>query len=858
MRFARTLALVVAVVGGSLVCGEENPKKRRVDVFGEPLPRGAIARLGTTRWLLHESPMLFTSDGKLAVTDARRPCVIDMATGKTVRMLNVTSLGSFLMPDDKTLVVAGIRDSKDVSSFDGLSCFDIHTGKIVRHFRIFGYDFSWSRDGRRVVGCELGGRRLVKVWDLKTGKVLQTWTSPWGQALLSPDGKIVAFRNSKSIKICNVSDGKERCRWKSRSPNVGVSDHCKKFLFSPDAKFVACTETGAVTLWDVTTGKPRRVSKLGSRLETGKESPVTITFSVSGRYLAAGTSSGNLYVWDLRQGKLVQRILDAGHGLPVYVLNFTPDNKTLISQARFFQSARLWDIATGKEMTPPGVNGSPVDAIAFNNDGKQIATHGPGAPLTVWNSRTGKVLHRFSTFGYLGQSNDGPLAFLAKDKLLARGFRHWLSVWDLSSGELLHKTKGKGPFDTTQNNSIQDRVVFPNCSLDENRFLVVFPGQFKPPENPRAHFIHPLRWYRVGVFDLRQGEVVESYRVDLDYLAKIALSPDKRTLVGVNHFSKLVACDWNRRVKLFSLPTFQHPIRRISFSRNGRMLFVLTVENSKTSRKHIIHVYEMASGKKRWKAEFKFDGSSPSLCCVANERLVGFTQGDEVSLFDPRTCEKLAQLKASGGWIRCLEFSPDGKMLGTGSEDTTALVWDVSKVLTPTKTVDLTKKAFDQCWSDLMSQDPRRAYTAIRLLSLAPQKTVGYLNEVMKPVPPMSEKQIRTLVHQLNSERFVIRTRATRKLFILGEAARSVLEAVEKSPPSLECGLRVRKILRKLQKARMQARPLVAEELRVVRAVEVLQRIGTQDAKGLLSQLAKGWEKALLTREAKMALRHNS
>jgi len=49
-----------------------------------------------------------------------------------------------------------------------------------------------------------------------------------------------------------------------------------------------------------------------------------------------------------------------------------------------------------------------------------------------------------------------------------------------------------------------------------------------------------------------------------------------------------------------------------------------------------------------------------------------------------------------------------------------------------------------------------------------------------------------------------------------------------------------------------------AEHLRVVRAVEVLERAGTPEARQALDALANGAPAALVTREAQAALNNNS
>jgi hypothetical protein len=70
-------------------------------------------------------------------------------------------------------------------------------------------------------------------------------------------------------------------------------------------------------------------------------------------------------------------------------------------------------------------------------------------------------------------------------------------------------------------------------------------------------------------------------------------------------------------------------------------------------------------------------------------------------------------------------------------------------------------------------------------------------------------------------------------------------------PASLEVRSRVRRLLRK---AEVERADLPANRLRALRAVEVLEHVGSPDAKRVLARLAAGAPAARLTTEASAAL----
>jgi hypothetical protein len=105
------------------------------------------------------------------------------------------------------------------------------------------------------------------------------------------------------------------------------------------------------------------------------------------------------------------------------------------------------------------------------------------------------------------------------------------------------------------------------------------------------------------------------------------------------------------------------------------------------------------------------------------------------------------------------------------------------------------------------------------------------------------------LIAELDDPQFPVRQKATQQLAqlhdrVAGELARA-LEA--KPPPELR-----RRLEDLLQRVRRHQLP--AETVRALRAVEVLETIGTPQARQQLEDLARGVPAARLTREARAAL----
>jgi hypothetical protein len=105
------------------------------------------------------------------------------------------------------------------------------------------------------------------------------------------------------------------------------------------------------------------------------------------------------------------------------------------------------------------------------------------------------------------------------------------------------------------------------------------------------------------------------------------------------------------------------------------------------------------------------------------------------------------------------------------------------------------------------------------------------------------------LIRELDHMKYTQRERAMRDLEKLGAEVEEALEAVLRGKPTLEVRRRVEQVL-----GRVKWQGLHPERARPVRAVEVLERIGTTEARQLLQALAGGAAADPLTEHARAAL----
>jgi hypothetical protein len=218
------------------------------------------------------------------------------------------------------------------------------------------------------------------------------------------------------------------------------------------------------------------------------------------------------------------------------------------------------------------------------------------------------------------------------------------------------------------------------------------------------------------------------------------------------------------------------------------------------------------------------------------------TPGDAIRVYEVATWTKRHEFKGHRDQPTTLTFAPNGQLL-SGSRDTTVLAWD----LRPPRVAGSVTLA--GAWTDLAKREAAEALQAEGRFLATPADTVRYLAENVKPEAAFDSKQVVRWLADLGSNKFVLREAASRALAGLGEQVTPYLEATLKNTESEEVRARVRRLLEQRRRA-----VLPPEQIRQVRAVMVLERIGDGEAQSLLRRWAGGPAGARLTTEAAAAL----
>jgi hypothetical protein len=181
--------------------------------------------------------------------------------------------------------------------------------------------------------------------------------------------------------------------------------------------------------------------------------------------------------------------------------------------------------------------------------------------------------------------------------------------------------------------------------------------------------------------------------------------------------------------------------------------------------------------------------------------------------------------------------------LASASSDGTALVWQVfDPAPTERSATDL-----DALWTDL-AKDGITAHRAIAAL-IAARGTMSLLKDRLKPAVKPSDDHWKTWLADLASPVFKKREAAQQAIARAGELVEPALRRALESVRDPEVRRRLTDLRDRIPHP--ETRP---EQLRDLRAIEVLEHIQGAEARSLLRELTKGTPEARLTQEAKASL----
>lgn len=325
----------------------------------------------------------------------------------------------------------------------------------------------------------------------------------------------------------------------------------------------------------------------------------------------------------------------------------------------------------------------------------------------------------------------------------------------------------------------------------------------------------------------------------------VAFAPDGKTVASGGEDAKVRLWDPATGKHLRECAGHTNLVTALAFAPDGKTVY-------SGSHDGTIRQWDVAGGKelRRWDGG---GGWARTLALSPDGRTLAVAnENGTARLWEVATLQVRRFFKTDDGYTWAVAFAPDGRAVATAGDDRTVRLWDVTGLAGRTKPPAPTADELEALWADLGGPDAPRAYTAVWALAAAPKESLPFLAKRLRPekVPEVDDKRIARLIADLDDESFEVREKASRELEERWrQAERAARKALADGKLSAEQRLRIGRLIEKVG-----GPSLPPEELRALRGVEALERLGRPDGLRLLEELAKGPADAPLTREAKAAV----
>ena len=260
-----------------------------------------------------------------------------------------------------------------------------------------------------------------------------------------------------------------------------------------------------------------------------------VAYSPDGSCIASGSSDKTVRVWDVATGRQLSEL--KGHDSYVSGVAYSPDGARIAS-ASDDRTVRVWDAATGRQLRELKGHQNFVNCVVYSPDGARIASASGDTTVRVWDAATGRQLRELKGHGNavvtVAYRPDGA-------RIASASGDNTVRVWDASTGRQLSELKGHG-----------DVVLGVAYSPDGSRIASASGDR------------------TVRVWDASTGRQLLELKGHGRYVSSVAYSPDGSRIASVSGDRTVRVWDASTGRQLRELKGHGDAVQDVAYSPDGR------------------------------------------------------------------------------------------------------------------------------------------------------------------------------------------------------------------------------------------------------------------------------------------------
>jgi WD40 repeat protein/Flp pilus assembly protein TadD len=451
--------------------------------------------------------------------------------------------------------------------------------------------------------------------------------------------------------------------------------------FTPDGRFlvtaVVGNPPGSPRIYDARTGQLRHSGTFPS-------GPLrTPGFSRDGQRVVrqqGARGAEETVVWDTTRQEVMATLREVKG--ETEQAEFSPDGSRVILVCRLTpivqSEARVWDVATGRPLTPPLRHGPPISppgvspptgsaariaAVAFSPDGRRIATAGFDRMARVWDAETGKEVGK-------PREHDGAVDHVAFNPAGRRLASAGLSA----SSPVPGRSDAARVWDVETGNTVSPALVQPgrilHLAFSPDGRVLATSGQ-APPDVRYNVTVGQTQGEggETRLWDAETGRPLVPPLAHGGAVRQASFSPDGLLLV--------TACEdrtarvWNVPTRMPFCPPLQHGggVNHVAFSPDGGLVVTAAADG-------LVRLWNMG-GSEQGVLDLFPDGPPARASFSPDGRRVLLAGGTAAQVRDAVSGKALGPpLGHDHAPLTRAVFSPDGRRVATAGADRAVRLWD--------------------------------------------------------------------------------------------------------------------------------------------------------------------------------------